>query len=124
MTNQEAFDKMMSHLRSLKNRSMDDLGNACSYNGAKCAVGALMTDEEQETFGESEEDVLVLLDEMEREEHESELHDLNSWMLMEMQYLHDLRFNWSAKGFKGEAKAKEIAEKYDLKYTAPETNNI
>ena len=47
MTDQEAFDKMMNHLRSLSGQSVDSNGD-CAYNGSKCAIGVLMTDEEQQ----------------------------------------------------------------------------
>ena len=123
MTDQEAFDKMMNHLRSLKAPSMNIIKNACVYNGSKCAVGALMTDEEQETFGMCEGNASDLLEDMARAYHVSELHSLNRLMLIDMQYLHDTPLNWSDKGFDHEGGAERIAAKYDLDYTAPETAN-
>ena len=118
MTNQEAFDEMMEHLRSLKERSMDS-GGACAYDGTKCAVGALMTDEEQEKFGDCEGNVDELLDDMEMVGHKSILHDLNYSLLAGMQTLHDDEVNWSDKGFDAEGKAEMIANKYNLTYTKP-----
>jgi len=60
MNNQEAFDKMVTHLFTqkvaAKTTDEDDLGKhtKCFYRmegGLKCAVGALITDEEyRETF--------------------------------------------------------------------------
>ena len=118
MTNQEAFDKMMEHLRSLKERSVDSWGD-CVYNGSKCAVGILMTDEEQEKFGYYEGDVEDLLRGMLKEGHKSTLHGLNFYLLEDMQVLHDQEVNWSDKGFDAEGKAEMIANKYNLTYTKP-----
>ncbi len=118
MTNQEAFDEMMEHLRSLKKRSVDWAGD-CVYNGAKCAVGILMTDEEQDKFGYCEGDVEDLLRDMLKEGHESTLHNLNLYLLEDIQTLHDMEVNWSDKGFDAEGKAEMIANKYNLIYTKP-----
>lgn len=118
MTNQEAFDEMMEHLRSLKERSVDS-GGDCVYNGSKCAVGALMTDEEQEKFGDCEGYVEDLLDDMAMVGHESILNSLDLYLLEDMQTLHDEEFNWSDKGFDAEGKAEMIANKYNLIYTKP-----
>lgn len=49
MTNQEAFDTMVRHLRKQGRKSQDDERQTCLYrgpNGLKCAVGALIPDEE------------------------------------------------------------------------------
>lgn len=49
MTNQEAFDTMVRHLRRQGCRSQDEAHQTCLYrgpNGLKCAVGALIPDEE------------------------------------------------------------------------------
>ena len=123
MTNQEAFDRMMNHLRSLKERSTEDSGSLCVYNGAKCAVGALMTEEEQKKFGYFEGSVTTLLDYMAGNDHKSELHALDGSMLEYVQCLHDYDRNWSLDGFKAEPKAEKIAEQFGLVYTAPETAN-
>ncbi|MCJ8336304.1 MAG: hypothetical protein MJH10_19065 [Epibacterium sp.] len=118
MTNQEAFDKMMEHLRSLKARSLSPLG-VCAYNGSKCAVGALMTDEEQEKFGYSEEEVYFLLRQMQAVGHKSTLHTLEIDFLTKMQWLHDNKDSWSGEGFDAEDKAKRVAEQFNLTYTNP-----
>lgn len=120
MTNQEAFDKMMEHLRNLKERSMDEQNSAvCVYNGTKCAVGALMTDEEQEKFGDYAGGVLSLKYHMTDCSHTSTLHTLDLNFLEEMQYLHDNFNNWSCDGFCAEGEAEDIANKYKLTYTKP-----
>ena len=114
MTNQEAFDKMMEHLRSLKERSLNADG-FCAYNGSKCAVGALMTDEELKEYGGYEGGVLDLLGSMKK----SNLHDINIALLFEMQDLHDRETSWYAQGFIAEKEAKRIANRHGLTYTKP-----
>ena len=125
MTNQEAFDKMLSHLRSLPARSADCDGT-CVYNGSKCAIGALMTAEEQELYGDHTGDAAMLLHDMERAGHTSELHSLDGEMLYQMQEIHDSAVFWSAEdGFNdhGENEAKEVADDSGLVYTAPENRS-
>ena len=117
MTNQDAFDKMLEHLRSLKERSFDKKKDHCVYNGSKCAVGALMTDEEQEEYGDYEGGVFCLLEEMEEDGHDSALHALDYGFLSKMQYLHDNEANWSEEGFYAEGEAKRVAKKFNLTYT-------
>ncbi len=119
MTNQEAFDKMMEHLRSLKGPSMDSCGIDCVYNGTMCVVGALMTDEEQEKFGDYSGSVDGLLAMMSLEGHTSALHTLSKDFLGDMQNLHDFCYNWGDEGFTAEVDAEEIANEYRLTYTKP-----
>ncbi len=119
MTNQEAFDKMMEHLRSLKERSLDEDGDACVYNGTKCAVGILMTDEEQKKFGYYEGGVGGLLAMMFNKDHHSTLHTLDLSLLHKMQDLHDGFYNWDDEGFIAEDCAEGIANEYKLVYTKP-----
>jgi|TARA_R100000081_G_C4814535_1_gene173800 hypothetical protein len=119
MTNQEAFDKMMEHLRSLKGRSYDEELDNCVYNGTKCAVGALMTDGEQEKFGDHDSDVSFLLEDMQESGHASMLHTLDLDLLREMQDLHDDCWNWGDEGFIAEDVAEDIAVMFGLTYTKP-----
>ena len=118
MTNQEAFDKMMNHLRNLKVRSMSE-GGSCVYNGSKCAIGALMTDEEQEQFGRYEGDVRTLLRAMRWGDHQSMLHDLDPDFLENMQILHDQGGAWDEGGFVAEEIAEQIAKQFGLTYNKP-----
>ena len=125
MTNQEAFDKMLSHLRSLPARSADCDGT-CVYNGSMCAVGALMTEREQALYGDHAGDAEHLLSDMKRDGYTSELHYLDEDMLYKMQQVHDSAICWSAEdGFNdhGEEAAKEVADEHDLVYTAPENRS-
>jgi hypothetical protein len=116
MTNQEAYDKMMKHLRSLKERSMEP-GGRCVYNGTMCAIGSLMTDEEQEKFGDLAVGVSDLLSEMLDAGHTSKLHRLDDCLLDDMQVLHDDFNNWGPEGFTAEEHAKRIANSYGLNYS-------
>ena len=108
----------MKHLRSLKERILNTEG-FCTYNGSKCAVGALMTDEEQEKFGDFEGGVFCILEDMEEVGHESVLQGLEPRFLSQMQDLHDCCSNWGDKGFEAEDKAKMIANQFNLIYTKP-----
>ena len=121
MTNQEAFDKMMSHLRSLSGQSVDSNGY-CVYNESMCAIGVLMTDEEQRRYGDNTRSVGGLLDDMERAGHTSALHYLDVRLLKEMQATHDAKSSWDQEtGFSswGEHVAEALAEDYGLTYTKP-----
>jgi hypothetical protein len=118
MTNQEAFDKMMKHLRSLSGQSLNRHG-FCAYNGSMCAIGVLMTDEEQQDYGGYYEDVENLLREMEGADRDSMLRGLDLHLLVAMQSLHDSKINWSGVSFKSEDEAEAIAKDYGLIYTKP-----
>ena len=121
MTNQEAFDKMMNHIRSLPERSLNYEGE-CAYNGSMCAIGSLLTDKEQKDYGDSFRNVSCLLLLMKRDGHTSALHSLNRNLLTSMQVLHDIESNWDPRaGFSqhGEFFAKGLADEYGLVYTAP-----
>ena len=117
MTNQEAFDKMMKHLRSLNERNRDAGSGKCAYDGNMCAIGVLMTEEEQEKFGHYKGDVLELMKTMSDEDHTSTLHSLDREFLYDMQRLHDFPENWDEEGFIAENKAKKIAYSYGFNYS-------
>ena len=121
MTNQEAFDKMRNHLRSLPERSVNCEGD-CVYYGSMCAIGALLTDEEQRRYGDSTRNIHGLLYEMRPAGHTSALHSLDVKLLNEMQATHDNKSNWDTSvGFSeyGESVAEGLAEEYGLTYTKP-----
>jgi hypothetical protein len=116
MTNQEAFDKMLSHLRSLSERSSNCSGS-CVYNGAMCVIGVLMTEEEQNLYGDYEGSVGELLRDMREDGHTSKLHYLDGFMLYQMQRVHDDKACWSAEdGFNsvGEERANRVADHLNL----------
>jgi len=83
MTNQEAFDKMVAHLRK-QGRKSEHRG-ACRYrtkDGLMCAVGCLLTDEEYKRGMEGMG--------VEHMQHRYEvLQDLDPPFLAEMQDTHD-----------------------------------
>ena len=66
MNNQEAFDKMVTHLFTQKEQAINPLTTECYYRmdcGKMCAVGALIPDEQyQETFeGQASDDIQQLI---------------------------------------------------------------
>jgi hypothetical protein len=115
MTNQKAFDTMMAHLRSLQGQSVNGYQN-CVYNGSKCAIGRLLTDEEQQEYGNLDGDVSELVAKMKQSGKHSLLFDLDIRFLHDMQSLHDSFKNWFGDVFDNEPRAKEIAENYGLIY--------
>ena len=114
MTNQEAFDIMVEHLGNLKGQSIDPNKIACLYNGSKCVVGILMTDEEQQKYGNYMGGVLELLRKMSQEGHKSRLHQLNIDMLDVMQRVHDDDYNWNDEGFESWNIVRDVANDYKL----------
>lgn len=102
MTNQEAFEKMVAHLRSQKSRCVAPGTKICMYKSGdkKCAVGALIPKKEYSEDLEGN-DVEVLA------EFVPSLKGLDLRMLGLMQSIHDTidpdkwesRFNYIAKDF-------------------------
>lgn len=83
MTNQEAFTKIVTHLREQGKPCMDDT-NKCLYHGPegmKCAIGALIPDSEYKPEFES----MSLFDIVEI----SSLKELDPFFLEELQSIHD-----------------------------------
>ena len=131
MTDQEAFDIMVEHLRNLESRSTNDtivrpgdtsfhiFNEICVYNGSKCVVGILMTDEEQEKYGSFRDNVVELLSGMTKIGHTSHLHQLNLHMLKNMQDIHDDADNWGDNGFIAFKEVQMIAEQFGLVYKGP-----
>ncbi len=117
MTNQGAFDTMVEHLGNLKGQSIDRI--TCVYNGSKCVVGILMTEEEQEKFGSFDGEVEYLLYEMRKKSHKSHLHQLNLDMLDVMQRVHDDSYNWNDGGFASWGDVRDVANDYKLEYKGP-----
>jgi hypothetical protein len=106
MTNQEAFDKMMNHLRSLSGQSVDSNGD-CAYNGSKCAIGVLMTDEEQQDYGDFCDGVIVLLEVILDSGRDSLLRGLDENFLKDMQNLHDGKLTGLAPALKVKMKLED-----------------
>ena len=118
MTDQEAFDKMVNHLPTLKERSTNSSGY-CIYGGSKCVVGSLLTDYEKDNFGYIEGDVDELLGDMFKVGHNTPLSKVNLHMLQQMQALHDDETLWDEDGFDGWGLVTFAADKYDLAFNDP-----
>lgn len=105
MTNQEAFDKMVAHLRKQGQKAHEN--GACRYrtkDGLMCAVGCLLTDEEYKRGMEGMcVDALLPAYEV--------LQDLDPHVLAEMQDTHDAYdpTDW-------EARFADTATRYGLVY--------
>ena len=83
MTNQEAFDKMVAHLRKQGRKAQEN--GTCRYrtkNGLMCAVGCLLTDDEYKRGMEG-----MGVEHMQR--LYGVLQDLDPPLLAEMQDTHD-----------------------------------
>lgn len=104
MNNQEAFNKMVQHLRAQKVKSLASDGT-CLYrgpNGLKCAVGALIPDEEYRTQFEDVIASTVV-------QNCPSLQGIDKGLLNKMQNAHDnVRVQFWEDEFK------EIAEEFDL----------
>ncbi len=93
MTNQEAFDKMVAHLRKQGQKAKED--GSCRYRteeGLMCAVGCLLTDAEYKRSMEGKG--------VEHMQHlYGVLQDLDPPFLAEMQDTHDAYdpTNWEAR---------------------------
>ena len=105
MTNQEAFDKMVAHLRKQGQKAKEN--GTCRYrtkDGLMCAVGCLITDAEYKP-GMEGMGVEALLPAYEV------LQDLDPPLLAEMQDTHDA---WATTDW--EARFADTAARYGLVY--------
>ena len=108
MNDQEAFDKMVRHMRLQGEKCTDETGN-CVYrglDGMKCAVGAIIPDTEYRwEFDNSIESSQIenIIDQI------PSLRDVDLDILMEMQYIHD-----SLPNDRWEANFESIAKSHGL----------
>lgn len=105
MTNQEAFEKMVSHLRRQKSRCVDGDSSICMYRSGnkKCAVGALIPKKDySEDFEGNDVEVIAKL--------VPDLSGLDYKMLGMMQSVHD-----SIEPDKWEKSFIEVANRFGLK---------
>jgi hypothetical protein len=109
MSNQEAFETMVQHLRKQGRRSvLDDVSQACVYrspDGLKCAIGALIPYSEYKAEFEGKP-VTALFD-------YGLFESLDALLLINMQNVHDF-----TPVDKWEERFQDLAEEYDL--TLPE----
>ena len=118
-TRQSSFDKVVAHLRTQGHRAMLSEGETCvaqcAYrlpNGDRCAIGALMPDDQYSPEFEGKwvgVDILIRMPFLDglRENDGSER------FLAHMQQLHDNELNWTKDGINEECFAR-FAEKYEL----------
>lgn len=118
MTNQEAFDIMVNHLRTMPGRSVNARKTVCQYrnsNGNKCAVGVLIPDNEYD----SDWDINTIGIDMIYSKIPS-LQGLNINLLQKMQDAHDNPNNWKEDQFTSEQLLACIAYEFHLEYTPSE----
>jgi hypothetical protein len=119
LTNQEAFDKVVVHLSTMKGRSINkENGNFCSYRtpeGNRCAIGALIPDElyvlQMDIEGLNVKSLI------QRYENIYELFEYcDVRFLQELQSYHDEVYNWSydEKIFNGWSNLYKLATAYKL----------
>ena len=112
ITEQEAFDRMVNHLRKQGKKSVHEITRTCLYrhpDGLKCAVGALIPDELYKPDFETRtaSDVFKL------STHLNSLFVHDIYLLLDrMQEIHDF-----AEPHHWEERFKEVAEEYYLRYT-------
>lgn len=112
--NQEAFDKMVSHIMGMSEPCWDEQASQCVYlraDGNRCPVGALLTEKEAASLGE------MAIDDINwdvEEEIPSSLKGLNAELLMEMQTVHDKKSNWGSNGFQNWNAILKIAQTFHL----------
>ena len=113
MNAQEIFDTVVTHLRSMKERSGEyDLSGEfrCLYrgpNGSMCAVGVLLKDDEYSPYMENySADNIPLPERLKNHEY----------LLTDLQDIHDKKRHWNENGFCGNHALKEIARNHSLEY--------
>jgi hypothetical protein len=113
MTDQEAFDAMCRHLLKMRRQTRDPATGACMYRGprgTRCAVGALIPDEQYRSRFEGGYNLRRLTEEVRA------LNEVNYELLQSVQALHDSEIYWGRKGLLAHAKTRlrEIAGIYNL----------
>ena len=101
MTNQEAFETMVRHLRKQGCQSVSEHGTRCLYrgpNGRMCAVGCLIPDDQYKRSFEGETAECIA-------KKVPALSDIEPGILSEMQCIHDdCDVSQWEEGFKGVAR--------------------
>lgn len=120
MTDQEIFDIVCAHLRSMKKPSIRVSTKSdffCVYradDGGKCAAGILIPDEEYHPDMEGKNFVSVCND------YTYMKYKFNYdqvWLIRRLQNLHDDEKNWGVSGFLGENGLKDVSVRHHLNYT-------
>ena len=117
MTNQEVFDKCLSHLRKQGKKSVDPHNQwQCMYRGGMgrmCAIGALIPDELYQTCFENKTIYSLLGNHPEIKEH---FDGVNPDVLVHLQDVHDSANNYDFLNSM-EQGMHEVAYKFGLQYT-------
>jgi hypothetical protein len=117
-TDQEAFDMVVKHLKSMPERSMKPanirgLGMRCAYrsrDGLACAIGCMVSDEDARTMDaqpESGIDDLVFAEVVDPGE-------VSRSLLSQLQDAHDDPDNWDDSGFIGWGYLVRVADDHGL----------
>jgi hypothetical protein len=113
-TNQEAFDNVVRHLSTMKERSMTPDGASCAYRGdkgLKCAVGALIprfvTNDVDAAIQVSGVDYLI-------DQCGLDIGDVSQALLEDLQEIHDQYTNWRPSGFRAWEQFYALARRFDL----------
>lgn len=108
MNNQEAFDRIANHIFTQGERAYTE-GDGCQYRtktGLKCAVGALIPDEDYYPGMER----ISLFEISQKVEA---LRGLDISMLRSLQTVHDDRFNWASSETIKSA-LRNVGDRYEL----------
>ena len=109
MNKQQAFDKMVNNLKSLKERSINVEGK-CLYladDGTQCNVGCLLDPATARKFNDYVSLRNVIQD-------VPILQSLGHEFLHIMQIIHDAGHNWGPEGFTGWNQVLRVAASFDL----------
>lgn len=128
MTDQEAYDTALAHLREQGARCYSDTrGGGCLYrgpDGRKCAIGALIPDGMVEFDRETRHGTANSLPVVDLVSVSAEVFALfegvDTTLLEALQSLHDTALSWDfGAGFVGENEAEGIAIGHGLDYSPP-----
>ncbi len=113
MTEQTAFTIVKNHLLTQMTKSIE--GNQCLYrgpNGTKCAIGALITDEEYKEITDHSHEFWAIYDLMVfQTENLQSLQGLDLTFLEELQIIHD---QYETQDWKNQLEV--FAKKHNLQY--------
>jgi hypothetical protein len=112
--NQELFDKMVTHLLTQKEQSLDPISGKCMYRGGHktmCAVGCLISDEFYSRDLEYQSAFSAPVREAIMRSNSIKLHDSTIMLLRGMQRVHD---NHTPSRWTEELKRE--ADKYNLEW--------
>ncbi len=117
ISNQDLFDKIVAHLRSMTERSVDSNSGNCRYrgdNGNRCAIGGIIKDEfyhpDIEIAGKNSVTCAGVMEAVQKSLDIDELNDGNFSVMRGLQDIHDNKFS------NKEAEIKNFAAYIGLEY--------